>query len=749
MLRRNSKKICEADEGKNSITHQKTMASNIKILVAEDSRAQAQQIRNLLEEHGYNVTLVSNGKEALAAARKSPPSLIISDIVMPEMDGYRLCCEVKADNNLKKIPLILLTSLSDPHDVIKGLQCKADNFITKPYDEKNLLSLIQNILANKEPQSGKKTQEGLEVLFSGEKYTITSERKQILDFLLSTYETAVNKNSRLIKTQGELWRLNEQLDQKVKERTQALEAEVTERKESEKKLQIAEEEWRHTFDSMSDGVSIHDTEWNIVKANEALIKLLGMSQDELAGKKCYQLIHKLDEPFGNCPLARSKSSKKTEHLELFEPNLKRWLYVSCSPKFSGNGSGNRRMSGVVHVVRDVTERKQLEAQFLQSQKMEAIGQLAGGVAHDFNNLLTAIIGYAELIEVKIDEDNPVHGYLVEIRETVKRASSLTQQLLLFSRKQPLQTSVLSINSLLAGTEKMLRRIIGEDVELVTVLGQDLECVKADKGQLVQAIMNLAVNARDAMPEGGKITIRTENAAIDEEYCKSFSYARPGKFISLSVEDTGTGMDKETISHIFEPFFTTKQPGKGTGLGLSTVYGIVKQHEGWITVSSEGGKGSTFRVYFSSVSQKANEEIKVKEEIPLQTLQGCGERILFVEDDKGVSEFVMSALCENGYTVFKTGSAEEALDVFEKEKGNFQLILSDVVLPNKSGLELIEELLANKPDLRILLNSGYMDQKSKWQSISEKGFPFLQKPYNLTDLLSAVKNALVKEPEAKF
>lgn len=385
------------------------------------------------------------------------------------------------------------------------------------------------------------------------------------------------------------------------------------------------------------------------------------------------------------------------------------------------------------------EKEKIQAQLLQAQKMEAIGTLAGGVAHDFNNLLTTIQGYIDLTMMEVDEMDPLYGDLKQIRLAAMRAADLTRQLLLFSRKQPMEFTPLNINSTVDDLLKMLDRLIGEDITINIDLEPDSWTVRADAGNIEQVIMNLAVNARDAMPEGGKLTIKTENVTLNEEHSKVIPEARPGKFVCLSVEDTGVGMDKETIQHIFEPFFSTKEAGKGTGLGLSVVYGIVKQHEGWINVYSEPGRSSTFKVYLPAFSIKVEEE--TKETISLRELQGSGKRILLVEDEEGVRGFATRVLRENGYVVFEAVDAREALDIFEKEKGNFHLVFSDVVLPDKSGLELVDQLLSRKPEFRILLSSGYVDQKSQWSAIRERGFQFIQKPYNLPDLLRAIREAV--------
>ncbi len=382
--------------------------------------------------------------------------------------------------------------------------------------------------------------------------------------------------------------------------------------------------------------------------------------------------------------------------------------------------------------------KKSEAQLLQAQKMEAIGNLAGGVAHDFNNLLQAIIGYAEMLLDQFTSGDPRCEDLKEIQNAAFQAASLTRQLLAFSRRQPLQPKTLNLNEVVTNIEKMLRRLIGEDITLVAALAPELENVTIDPGQIEQVIMNLAVNARDVMPEGGRLTIKTENVCLDEEYCKVFPYARPGEFVSLLIEDSGAGMDEETIEHIFEPFFTTKGPGEGTGLGLSVVYGIVKQHEGWINVHSEPGQGTAFSIYLPTSSVITQGEVK---DVIVMELEGKGERILLVEDEDVVREVATRTLDEKGYVVITSKNSQEALDIFEREKGDFHLVLSDVVLPDRSGIQLVEQLLSRKPELQVILSSGYTDHKLQWPIIQKRGFRFIQKPYKRGILLQAVREAL--------
>jgi len=385
------------------------------------------------------------------------------------------------------------------------------------------------------------------------------------------------------------------------------------------------------------------------------------------------------------------------------------------------------------------EKKQLYSQLIQAQKIEAIGRLAGGIAHDFNNLLTAILGYSDLAMIQTDNEDPLKKSINQIRFAAQRAAKLVHQLLIFSREEPMEFKPHNLSDIIENLLKMLKRIIGEDIAINFELDPEIWITKVDQGQIEQVIMNLAVNARDAMLNGGKLTIKTRNVHIDQEYAKSYSYARPGKFVCLSIEDKGIGMNGETIRYIFEPFFTTKKKGEGTGLGLSVVYGIVKEHKGWVNVNSEPGVGSTFNIYLPACFTVAVSE--KKESIPFQNLQGHGERILFVEDDKEIREFMKIQLREKGYIVFTAENVKNTIDIFKQEKDNIDLLFTDVVLPDKRGIELVDILLSHNSNLKILLTSGYLDKKSEWPLIKERNFRFIKKPYTLVDLLHAIKESL--------
>jgi signal transduction histidine kinase len=384
------------------------------------------------------------------------------------------------------------------------------------------------------------------------------------------------------------------------------------------------------------------------------------------------------------------------------------------------------------------ERLRLEGQVRQAQKMEAIGRLAGGIAHDFNNLLTAILGYAEVALSGLEEEHPQRSSIQEVLNAGQRASSLTRQLLAFSRKQVLSPKVLSLNQIVADIEKMLRRIIGEDIQFVITLDPQLGNVKADPGQVEQVIMNVALNARDAMPQGGQLTIETRNVDLDESFVCQFPGARAGAHVMLSLGDTGRGMDAETLAHIFEPFFTTKEQGKGTGLGLSTVYGIVRQSEGLINVRSEPGRGATFEICLPRVHEARDTRKRVRVDSP--AAKGS-ETILVVEDSDPVRELILGMLREKGYNVLAASDGDEALEMAEKHEGAIHLLVTDVVMPRLGGPELAQRLLKDRPGMSVLFMSGYTDKGIVFGSEIEPDRDFLQKPFTTGELARRVRGIL--------
>lgn len=387
---------------------------------------------------------------------------------------------------------------------------------------------------------------------------------------------------------------------------------------------------------------------------------------------------------------------------------------------------------------DITERKQLQSQLLQAQKMEAIGHLAGGVAHDFNNLLNVISGCGELLLDRVKGDESLCRYAEEIRKSAYRGASLTRQLLAFSRKQVLEPKVLDLNDLIHDVEKMLRRLIGEHIEITTGLSSELGRVKADPGQIEQVLLNLAVNSRDAMPNGGCLTIETANVELEAD-CDRFGMdCPPGSYVMIAVRDIGVGMTEETRAHLFEPFFTTKPRGQGTGLGLATVYGIVKQSGGCIAVSSKPGRGTAFRIYLPRTETPA--AVSSHREVEAAAPRGSGT-VLVVEDEPAVRELVREFLEESGYRVLDAGGGPAAIELLQQHAGAIQLLLTDVIMPGMSGRELADRLTALRPGLKVLYMSGYTDNEIARQGVLEEGTHLLQKPFTRSALAAKVRELL--------
>jgi len=491
------------------------------------------------------------------------------------------------------------------------------------------------------------------------------------------------------------------------------------------------------IESAADAIVITDADANIQYVNPAFERMTGYSLNEVKGKNPRLLKSGRHGPEfyrdmwdtitrGDVWTGRITNKRKDGSLYL----------ERCTISSVRDQSG--KVLNYVAVKRDITERVALEEKLRQSQKMEAVGRLAGGVAHDFNNLLTAISGYSDLLARKMDSDDPAAAYVREIRKAADRASALTNQLLAFSRRQVMAPKVINLNTTVRDMAEMLGRLIGEHIELVTVLGENLWCVKADPSQIEQVVMNLVVNARDAMPEGGKLTIETANVYLDREYAQYHSPVQPGRYVMLAISDNGCGMDAETLSHVFEPFYTTKERGKGTGLGLATVYGIVKQSGGYIWVYSEPGMGTTFRIYLPP----ADEEGEVPEAVsaPSQNLSG-DETVLLVEDEDAVRSLLKNVLASYGYTVLDAANGNEAVRLAEQHEGPIHVLVTDVVMPGMSGRALAETLTQKRPDMKVVYMSGYTDDAIVHHGVLEEGVEFLQKPFALEAVAAKIRGVM--------
>jgi two-component system cell cycle sensor histidine kinase/response regulator CckA len=516
----------------------------------------------------------------------------------------------------------------------------------------------------------------------------------------------------------------------------ALQRAVKEAEERSARKQ-AEEQYRRLFDSNPHPMWVFDPETlAFLAVNDATIRQYGYSRSELLGMTIKD-IRPPEEVPALMEELKAPAWPKSDWLRVWKHRRKDGAIIDVET--GANGITFQGRPAVLVLAHDVTEKKKLEAQLLQSQKMEAIGQLAGGVAHDFNNLLGVITGYTDLLLTDLGDEHPGTRRAEQIRKAADRAAGLTRQLLAFSRKQVLQPKVLDLNAVVLDVEKMLQRLIGEDIQLVTVLSEALGRVRADRGQIEQVIVNLSVNARDAMPRGGKLIIETANAELDAQYAGTHTEVTPGAYAMLAVSDTGHGMDAETMSHIFEPFYTTKEEGKGTGLGLSTVFGIVKQSCGHVGVYSEVEKGTTFRVYLPRVGEDG-EATAYAPGLP-EPRRARGETILLVEDADVLRMMIREMLESAGYEVLAEGSPEEALTVSETHSGPIHLVLTDVVMPQMSGPQLAERLKAKWPGVKVLYMSGYTDEAIVHRGALEGGAPFLQKPFTTEALLRKVGELL--------
>ncbi len=540
-------------------------------------------------------------------------------------------------------------------------------------------------------------------------------------------------------------------------------------RENREELARLIEYYREILGAVGEGLLCLTAGGDVSFANPAANKMLGHEDVERAGSFC-EVVHckrgmgvfqkgqrSSREPAGkgwicppeSCPIQKTILDGKRLYVEedVFWKTDGTPLPVAyVSSPLCRNG----RTESAVIAFRDISQEKRAEEEknriqkeLVRAQKMEAIGMLAGGVAHDFNNILTAIYGLVDLCLRDADPSSRMFKRLDYIRNTCDKASSLVKQLLMFGRKQSLDFQTLDLNGLVEELVEMLRRLIGEDVAVDMQLAPGLWPVRADASGIEQVIMNLAVNARDAMPGGGRLALRTENVLLDGEGSRFMPGARPGRFIRISVQDTGTGMAPEVMEYIFDPFFTTKEKGKGSGLGLSVVYGIVANHQGWIHVDSVLGQGTTFDIYLPATDGRRRAKGRHGDEVDvvLDDLRGSGQKVLLVEDDEEVRNVVLRLLHDNGYRVFPASSVEEARKVYAEHGGDFDLVFSDIVLPDGNGIDLAEYFMEQDPGLNVLLSSGYLDRRSQWTQMENKRVMFLQKPYSMTRLLRVVRTAM--------
>jgi PAS domain S-box-containing protein len=647
-----------------------------RILIVDDERLNRQLLEVMLAPEGFLVGTAASGEEGLAMVALQPPDLILIDVMMPGMDGYQVTGKIKGNPATKNIPVIMVTNLDDRNARMLGLNAGAEDFLAKPVDRAELCVRVRNLLR------------------------------------LKAYGDYHDKYS------------------------QMLEGEVGLRTAD---LVESERLYRSTFDAAPVGIVHVDADGRWLRVNQRLCDLLGYSREELQSVAIQELIQS-EEVAGEAESFRQMAAGTRDRHVVDEKRYRRrdgsfvWARVNMSVHRDAEGQSQHFIS----VIEDITERRMLEGQVRQANKMDAIGQLASGVAHDFNNLLTVILGFGEIMSADAAMAAQHKKDLAEIMKAARRASGLTKQLLAFSRQQVLNTAPLDVNGLIKDMTGMLGRLIGENIEVRLVLAPHLSLALADRSQMEQVVMNLVVNARDAMPGGGNVTIETrdvqlENSALHEETIMG------GHYVMLAVSDTGVGMTNETQRRLFEPFFTTKETGKGTGLGLSTTYGIVKQSKGYIWVYSEPGRGTSFKVYMP----RSTRDVSLQAVSPVVTapVKAASETVLLVEDEAGVRKLSRRILDNAGYRVLEAANGDDAEKLFAHHADSIDLVVTDVVMPGCGGPELLSRLQVRAPALRVLYMSGYTEQSAAHKLGIDRGLPFVQKPFTAAEFVRQVREAL--------
>lgn len=562
-------------------------------------------------------------------------------------------------------------------------------------------------------------------------------------------EALGNSKSEIENKHKELERANYELERKVLERTEELSEANTALTFSLEKAKKSEERFRMVLDSSVDAIVIADDQEKILFFNKAAEEIFGYKREELLGVKVEILIPEKYRDRHRKGFERHVSNGKgmlLGRITELEGLTKEGVEIPVELSLTGwESRGKRYLSAIV---RDITERKKiekekkaLELQLYQSQKMEAIGTLSGGIAHDFNNILTTIIGYGDILQMKMREDDPLRTYINHILASSEKAAQLTRSLLAYSRKQIISPKPINLNETIKQIEGLLLRLIGEYIEFETMLADEVLIVFADGSQIEQVLMNLCINARDAMPDGGRLIIETELVEFDDAYRKAHGYGKRGKYARISITDTGRGMDKRTRERIFEPFFTTKELGKGTGLGLSIVYGIIKQHNGYVNVYSEADRGTAFKIYLPIIESEVEE--KEAPSAASSQIKGGSETLLVAEDDGEVRKFTKTLLERFGYKVKEAEDGEDAVMKFMENKDEVQLLILDVIMPKRNGKEAYEEIRKIRPDTKALFTSGYTADIINKKGILDEGLNFISKPFSTNDLLKKVREALDK------
>jgi PAS domain S-box-containing protein len=664
-----------------------------QILIADDNDDNLYYLQALLGANGYEVVTARNGSEALKLALAAPPHLMISDILMPVMDGFTLCKRWRTETQLSKIPFVFYTATyTDAKDRELGLSIGADDFLTKPLEPEALLKVVHGLLLQKE---------------TGTLPDRTSAASTG-DVFLRDYNAALIRK---------------------------LEDKLMELEKANRGLSDTKEFLQAVLGNSPLPIIAMDGAGKVTMANPAFCAAFGYSNSEVLGRTCSETITppSLEDECSLVAKRRSRENKSPYNTQRRRKDgtiLDTEIYL-CPLRV------HDEFVGTLAIYRDITQQKRLEEQLWQAQKLEAIGQLAAGVAHDFNNLLAIMVGYSELIREGAEPQSPLFRQVDQICQACSRATSLTGRLLAFSRRQTLLPTLMDLRVFLEELEKTLRRITREDIELELNIGQQSCQILADPVQIEQVVLNLATNACYAMPNGGRLSLDLSTVNVDEDYARSHSPLRPVAYAKLTVSDTGIGMDEATMKRIFEPFFTTKPVGEGTGLGLSSAHGIVEQSGGMIFVSSQPGKGTSFEIYLP----RTQAALASSSEPPESQTTGGSETILVVEDNESVRALLCEMLASLGYRVLPTASSSDALHTLQDTQEWIDLLITDVIMPQMNGRELSELAWSARPELRVLYVSGYDADLIQRQGVPLRRGGFLPKPFSRMQLAAAVRTLL--------